>query len=177
MERLYWITPGGLPSGRGLFWPPAVPDPARTELVAWEAEADAWNGDELVDCGAPWLLASAGLVKSIRAAELTGLRVGAVADLTWSESTAVLARLGELAAKELPEFRIVVPEHAVEFGPAHHEPDQGIGVGDKLLYAGWNGDDFSYPATWPGFLASERALSVLRTHRVDQCQIQPVDPR
>jgi hypothetical protein len=159
---------------RGLFWPASGNDPATTELVGWEQDMDEWNGDDIVSAADPWFLATAALCQAITDAGLTGLRVGIAANVSYSDSGKVLAGLGELAARELPEFRIVVPERAVDVR-ALNGPDDGIRRYDDLRYDGWTGDDFAY-CTW-GAVLTKRALSLLKAYRVIGSQFWPVEPR
>ena len=171
---LYLMIPSDLEAGaRGLFWPEPEPDPARTDLIGWEADMDAWSGDDIVGAVDPWFLATARLCEAIRAAELTGLRIGIVANVTYTATGKVLASLGELAEKELPDFYIVVPERQVDVRSVDGD-DDGIGRDDDLRYDRWLGDDFSY-SRW-GPVVSDRALKVLQAYRVDDCQFWRLAP-
>ncbi|MDP8904403.1 MAG: hypothetical protein M3N29_03665 [Chloroflexota bacterium] len=136
-------------------------------------EVDDFNGEELLAAVDPWLLASAELCVSIAAAALTGLRVGMVADVRYAESTRILRELGELPAHAIPEFRTIVPERPVHVYARDGDSDS-VGRDDDLRYDGWHGDDFSYSSYGP--VLSERALEVVKMHRVRGCQLWPISP-
>jgi hypothetical protein len=143
-------------------------------LIGWEAVLDDWSGDDIVTAVIPWFLASLTLCDAIEAAHLTGLRVGMAANLSYSGIGEILASLGELATKESPEFRIVVPEHPIEVRRLDDEED-AIGPDDDLRYEGWSGDDFAY-SRW-GPVLTERALSVVKAHRTRDCEFWPLAPK
>jgi hypothetical protein len=152
---------------------PGDPDHG-SELVGLDQNMDNWNGSELLSCIDPWFLASAALCDEVSAAGLTGLPAGPVANTYYSPEAALLASLGELASKEMPEFRIVRPEAAIEISPLDGSAD-GIGVDDDLRYTGWNGDDFTR-SVW-GPVLSERAVRLAQRHRLDGCAFWLVRPR
>lgn len=159
-------------SAHGLFHPPVGTDPSETDLVAWETELDDWNGDDIVDAWPPWFLATAALCEAIAEAGLTGLRVGAIAGIGLSHQAEVLARRGELGASEVPDFRIVVPTHAIEINAIGRSHDDGIGIDDDLRYAGWTGHDFARSGYGP--VVSDRALSVIKSFRSRGCSFWPL---
>jgi hypothetical protein len=181
---LHRIIVGSLPSAQLRFHPVNDLDPEVADLVWLEAEADTWDGDDLIDAIGPWLLASASMVEAIERAGLTGLRVGPVADLRYSPKGAIRARLGEYARRELPEFRIVRPERPVVIANRVPPEDGGIHTRRPLVHRGWTGDDIAYPvmasAERPdpmgGLVVTGRALAVLRTQRIASCQVIPVRP-
>jgi hypothetical protein len=119
-------------------------------------------------------LASAALCDAFAAAGLTGLHVGVAANTYYSPEASVRASLGELAAKEIPEFRIVRPHSVVEIASTDGT-DDGIGVGDDIRYWDWSGDDFSRSAWGP--IVSEQALGVIRHHRTDGCAFWQIRAR
>lgn len=97
---------------------------------------DVCSGDDLVAAASPWLLASERLCAAIRAARLTGLHVGMLANVDFSDAGKVLARLGEIATDQLPRFRIVVPET-----PDHRAEPR---CGDSMS---WRADQLDAAAT------------------------------
>jgi hypothetical protein len=161
---------------RGLFHPPGrtEPEPENADLVAWEAELDAWNGDDAISASPPWFLATASLCEAFEEARLTGLRVGATAFLDYSETGKILAPRGALASKEVPVFRIVVPDHAIEVHAVRHSDDDVLREGDDLRYSGWRGHDFSR-SDW-GPVITERSLTIFRAHHSAGMYFWPVTP-
>jgi hypothetical protein len=157
--------------GRGLFHPPAGTDPSETDLVAWETHVEDWNGDDIVEASPPWFLATAAICEAIAEAGLTGLRVGAVAWVDWSQEDHV-SRLAELAATDVPEFRVVVPEHAIDINAIGCSPADGIGIDDELRYGGWTGHDFARSGYGP--VVTDRARRVIKSFRAEGCSFWPV---
>jgi hypothetical protein len=179
MNTLYLLRlPSGPGPAHGVMWQgnpdhPGDPDHG-SELVGLDLDMDDWNGSELVGAIDPWFLASSAVCEAIAAAGLSGLLPGMVANTFYSPRAAVLASLGELASKEIPEFRIVRPEAAIEVSRLDGSTES-IGVDDDLRYTGWNGDDFTRNIWGP--VLSSRALEVVQQHRLDGCAFWPVHPR
>src|SRR6266542_4268260 len=128
VARLFWIDPVSSGSARGLLWPEADDDPQKSELVAFEGEADVWAGDDLVAATHPWVLMSPDLVQAIAMSELTGLRVGAEATLRVPPDVSPERAIGA--------FRIVVPTANVELKKSGGAPTDGISIGDAIECAG-----------------------------------------
>ena len=145
--------------GRGRFDPPGPSiQPADTQLVDYEADLDDWDGSGMLMLADPWFLASEPFIAAVQATGLTGLRVGAIANVAFSEEFRQLVELGEMIRPIPPVFRIAAPEREVRINGA----DGGLRAeADDLTYAGWGGEDFS-SSRW-GVVLTERALEVVRT--------------
>jgi hypothetical protein len=135
---------------------------------------DDWNGGDIVSTIDPWLLASSRLCHAVTAAGLTGLQIGMFVDTFYSPHAALLASLGELAEKEIPEFRIVLARSRVQVAPVKARSDGSWQFDDDLRYGDWNGDDFTRCER--GTVLSPRAFDLVQTHRVQGCTFWTVRP-
>jgi hypothetical protein len=189
MTTLYMMSPplvsspDGSARGRSRV-PGGTLVPPADELVAYSCEMDEWAGEALIDAIGPWFLATPGFCEAVASAGLTGLYIGNVADAVYSPNGRVLASLGELFTKELPEFRIVAGRHPIDVRPLDGR-DDGVGSDDDLRYTGWAGEDFS-SSRW-GPVVTEQARRVIEAqyppvlprqrHPSWTCFFQPVSPR
>ena len=104
---------------------------------------------------------------------MTTLFLMTPAPLQASEHGKVLAALDEMAAREVPEFRLVAPKRSIRVR-ALDGPDDQIGADGDLRYEGWAGDDLSR-SPW-GPVVTECALEMIRAHNVANCRFWPVGP-
>jgi hypothetical protein len=174
------VSPPYAGTARGVMWRgdrkhPHDPDHG-ADLVGVDQNMDEWNGSEIIASVNPWFLASSELCAAIATAGLTGLHVGMVANTFYSPEASILANLGELAETEIREFRIVLPKSVVEVAPVPGRSDGSWQFDDDFCYSRWNGDDFS--RTERGYpVLSQRAVDLVRQHRMDGCQFWTANPR
>jgi hypothetical protein len=120
----------------------------------------------------PWFLASEPFIEAVRGAGLTGLRVGAVARVAFSDEFRRLLDLGEMIRPSPPVFRIVVPERRIEVDGLGHELSAEV---DDLRYAGPPPEDFSYTDLW-GPVLTERALEIVHRFARDRLALWRIRP-
>jgi hypothetical protein len=139
-------------------------------MVDWEGTLDGRPDEDLLDAVSPWLLASSTLVDAIQAAGLQGLRFGAAVTIDYVTG-------GRQKAGQSKEYQLVVPEAATRIGVKNRDlAKDGMSRADQLIYEDWAGNDFSYMPNWDGWLVTERALAVLRSHTITSVQVRAVEP-
>lgn len=147
-KKYYRLSPevaGGLGEGSRLLYE----NKRLKEVVFLEYQFTGWLGDELLACH-PCFIASESLRDDIEAAGLRGVRFEAMAVTFWEEW------------EEMPGHPVDVPPFARLRCDRFFEDD-----------AQAHEMDFYVSRPYRGLIVSERALRVLRGHRMAHCDVAP----
>lgn len=116
-------------------------------------EFSGWLGDEILET-TPCFIITEGLACSIQRSDLKGY-IFADVEISISE------KFGELyPGRTLPKFRRIIPQGTVEV--------------NEHVFKNWSGDDFCL-SQGSILIVTEKALDVLKKHKLDYCDITDLD--
>jgi hypothetical protein len=121
---------------------------------------DDWLGDDLIE-SFPCFIVTNALAASLEAGGLSGLELRDVT-ITVSELWEQLHEDDPTGAA-LPRFRWFVPTGTVSIEPG------------ETSYRDWSGHDLCLSQR-AELIVTDRALAVMRTLRLDQCEVEPLEP-
>ena len=130
------------------------------DVAELEYTFDDWLGDELLE-SFPCFVATEALLASLELAGLSGLRVRPVV-ISVSELWEQLHPEDPTGAS-LPPFRWLAPTGTVLLEPR------------ETTYRSWSDDDLCLSQR-AELVVTDRALEVIRKHRIDRCDIELLDP-